>query len=74
MDFEEFKQKVKEKLQAGIYPLDDGPGHLPEEEIDSMLKSYDNVLQYQFTGRESYRNETCWIESTADRIWAADYC
>ena len=25
MDFETFKQKVKEVLQAGIYPLDDGP-------------------------------------------------
>lgn len=74
MDFETFKQKVKEKLKAGIYPLDDGPGHLPEEEIDAMLKSHDSLLQYQFSGRESYRNETFWIESTADRIWSADYC
>lgn len=74
MDFETFKQKVKEELKAGIYPLDDGPGHLPEEEIDAMLKSHDNLLQYQFSGRESYRNETFWIESTADRIWSADYC
>lgn len=74
MDFETFKQKVKEELKAGIYPLDDGPGHLPEEEIDAMLKSHDSLLHYQFSGRESYRNETFWIESTADRIWSADYC
>lgn len=74
MDFETFKQKVKEVLQTGIYPLDDGPGHLPAEEIDAMLASYDHVLQYQFPARESYRNESCWIEATANRIWAADYC
>ena len=74
MDRATFRQKVKENLISQLLPLDDGPGHLTEEEAEEPISSHEHAIDYEFPNKDNYVNESNWISATANWIWTLDYC
>lgn len=74
MDRATFRQKVKENLISQLLPLDDGPGHLTEEEAEEMISDHEHAIDYEFPKKDDYVNESNWISATANWIWTLDYC
>lgn len=51
MDRATFRQKVKENLVSQLLPLDDGHGHLTEEEAEEMISDHEHAIDYEFPTR-----------------------
>ena len=74
MDKATFRQKVKESLTSQLLPLDDGPGHLTDDEAEEMISIHEHAIDEAFPKRDDYVNESNWISATANWIWTLDYC
>lgn len=80
MNEEEFTAKVRKELLAGLFPGDNGRAeHLSAEEVEEILQQKnwlgtDTLLHERFTGREQFKSDRIWVESTASMLWTMHSC
>lgn len=80
MNEEEFTTEVRKELLAGLFPGDDGRAeHLSAEEVEEILQQKNwpgtaTLLHESFAGREQFKSDRIWIESTASMLWTMHSC
>lgn len=80
MNEEEFTAEVRKELLAGLFPGDNGRAeHLSAEEVEEILQQKNwpgtaTLLHERFTGREQFKSDRIWVESTASMLWTMHSC
>lgn len=80
MNEEEFTAEVRKKLLTDPFPGDGGrPVHLSAEEVEEILQQKNwpgtaTLLHERFTGREQFKSDRVWIESTVNMLWTMHSC
>ena len=80
MNEEEFTAEVRKKLLAGLFPGDNGRAeHLSAEEVEEILQQKNwpgtaTLLHERFTGREQFKSDRIWVETTASMLWTMHSC
>lgn len=80
MNEEEFTAEVRKELLAGLFPGDNGRAeHLSAEEVEEILQQKNwlgtaTLLHERFTGREQFKSDRIWVESTASMLWTMYSC
>lgn len=80
MNEEEFIAEVRKELLAGLFPGDNGRAeHLSAEEVEEILRQKNwpgtaTLLHERFTGREQFKSDRIWVESTASMLWTMHSC
>lgn len=80
MNEEEFTAEVRKELLACLFPGDDGRAeHLSAEEVEEILQQKNwlgtaTLLHDRFAGREQFKSDRIWVESTACMLWTVHSC
>lgn len=80
MNEEEFTAEVRKELLAGLFPGDNGRAeHLSAEEVEEILQQKNwlgtaTLLHERFTGREQFKSDRIWVETTASMLWTMHNC
>lgn len=80
MNEEEFTAEVRKELLAGLFPGDNGRAeHLSAEEVEEILQQKNwpgtaTLLHERFTGREQFKSDRIWVETTASMLWTMHSC
>lgn len=80
MNEEEFTAEVRKELLAGLFPGDNGQAErLSAEEVEEILQQKNwlgtaTLLHERFTGREQFKSDRIWVETTASMLWTMHSC
>lgn len=80
MNEEEFTAEVRKELLASLFPGDNGRAErLSAEEVEEILQQKNwpgtaTLLHERFTGREQFKSDRIWVETTASMLWTMHSC